>query len=76
MIMSKKKIVRVEMEYEGGEVQYLEGKDAEDWLEKVDGQIMIASVHGFGFPAPFPWKTKTPRKPLTNSEIWDEIGHS
>jgi hypothetical protein len=48
-------LVRVELEYKNGTITRLTGKNAQKWLEMVNGQVTIAAVHGFGLP-PFKWK--------------------
>ena len=42
-----KKLVRVELTHEDGLTLYLEGDEAEAWLNEVNGCIMNAYAHGF-----------------------------
>lgn len=56
----KNRIIRVDMVFEeenGFTLQFLSGKDAENWLERVNGVATIAAVHGYELPE-FPWTKK------------------
>lgn len=49
------KLVRVEMEFDDGKVQRLSGDVAEEWLQRVNGFVTLAWVHGSNFPE-FKWE--------------------
>jgi len=53
--MSDKKLVRVELEYDNGEIHRLTGEDAEKWLEAANGQAVMSALHGMSFPE-FKWE--------------------
>ena len=55
MSKDNKKIVRVELEYDDGEICRLVDKEAEKWLEAANGQAVFNSVHGMHFPK-LDWK--------------------
>jgi len=46
-----KKIIRVELEYDNGEIHRLTGEEAEKWLEAANGQAVMGHIHGMPFPA-------------------------
>ena len=48
-------LVKVEFEYENGEINKLTGKKAQEWLAAVNGQVSIARIHGCNLPA-FDWE--------------------
>lgn len=48
-------LARVILTYEDGVVISLEGPEAKRWMEALNQQIAIGSIHGFDFPE-FPWK--------------------
>ncbi len=50
MSENDKKIIRVELEYDNGEIHRLTGEEAEKWLEAANGQAVFNSVHGMQFP--------------------------
>jgi hypothetical protein len=45
-----KKIVKVELEYDNGEIHRLTGEEAEKWLEAANGQAVLGWTHGMPFP--------------------------
>jgi hypothetical protein len=49
------KLVKVEMTFDDGSSQVLEGEDAEKWLRDVNGCISNAYVHGIRMNE-HPWK--------------------
>ena len=55
---AQRKLVRVELEYDNGEVTTLKGDEAAKWLEAVNGAVMNAWVHGVSLPE-FPWEKST-----------------
>jgi hypothetical protein len=52
-----KKLVRIEMEWDNGDIQALTDEQAEEWLEKVNGFITFCWAHGMKFPE-FKWDNK------------------
>lgn len=50
-----KKLVRVDMLYEDGTVCVLEGTQAQDWLDLINGGLLMFQLHG-GSVRPFGWK--------------------
>ena len=53
--MSEKKLIKITLEYDNGDVSYLEGSEAERWSKAVDGAIVMNAIHGNEFPE-FKWK--------------------
>lgn len=45
---------KVTFEYEN-RIETLEGKQAQEWLTALNGQVMLNSIHGSYFPE-FKWK--------------------
>ena len=43
---NNKRMVKIEMVFDDGQVQTLEGEDAENWSRDVDGCVMNALIHG------------------------------
>lgn len=52
--MVNNKIIKVTLEYKD-HIEYLEGKDAQEWFKAADSCIAISTVHGFPM-ADLPWK--------------------
>lgn len=53
--MADEKLVKVEMTFEDGRVQVLEGNAADAWLKDVNGCVMNSTVH-HGPMNEHPWK--------------------
>ena len=53
--MKEKKLTKVTLEYDNGEVQTLSGKQAQEWISKLDSALTLNFVHGVNFPE-FKWK--------------------
>ena len=53
-----KKLIYAELRYDDGSAYFLEGNDANDWLERANGFAVIASVCGMGLAKEFPWSKK------------------
>lgn len=46
MTYRKKGLIKVIMEYNNGERQYIDGEDAKRWQGALDSAIVIAYIHG------------------------------
>lgn len=44
--MTKHKLTYVELRFDDGTIKTLEGKDAEQWDEDLEGMAVLAYVHG------------------------------
>jgi hypothetical protein len=66
--MSDKKLVRVELTYDNNEIHWLEGEDAEKWLQAANGTAVMSAVHGAPFPQLY-WKTNKCQFDLDNFHI-------
>ena len=51
----RRKLVKITMEYDDGDKQMLEGKDAQDWQEEYH-MLMTNLILHHGIPSSFPWK--------------------
>ena len=51
------KLIKLTMEFDDGEVKFLEGDEADRWLKAVNNQCVMEHVHGRPFPS-FNWKVK------------------
>lgn len=64
--MKDKKLIKVELTYDDKEVKTLKGQEAHEWLEWVNGSLILAQMHGCG-DKQFNWKVgkakKNKRKP-------------
>ena len=50
-----KKLLKVTMEYDDGEIQTLEGEQAQQWEKELNGAVTMNWVHGHHMPQ-FKWK--------------------
>lgn len=57
----EKKLVKVTMEYDNGEVQTLKGKEAQEWIDWLNGSLMMSYIHG-GTGKQFNWKVQKKAK--------------
>lgn len=51
----EKKLVRVDMLYDDGTVSVLEGPQAQEWLDWLNGALLMSQIHGGGGRS-FNWK--------------------
>ena len=56
MESKERKILKITMEFTD-KIQYLEGKEAERWLDAANSACTMEAIHGREFPA-FSWKIK------------------
>lgn len=61
------KLLKVVLEFED-KIQTLEGKDAQKWIESVNGMCIMGHIHGIPFPT-FAWETKKKKKLFLNRKI-------
>lgn len=50
--MSSKKVIRIEMEYEDGEISRAVGEDASEIWKQIEGMIVMESIHGRPYTGP------------------------
>jgi hypothetical protein len=62
------KLLRVELRFEDGASIALDGAAAEEWMQQVDGAVVLAHIHGVNF-GPLPWQV-TVAQPV-DSELSD-----
>lgn len=43
--MEERKLIKITMEYDNGDKQYIEGDDAERWLEALNSTIVLDYTH-------------------------------
>ncbi len=58
--MADPKTIRVEIEYEDGNMRRLTGEAAQKWADAVQGEALFAFAHGQRFPE-FPWEILPPK---------------
>lgn len=55
--MSERKLSKVELTYDNGDVEWLESEEAEKWLQAAHGTAVMSAVHGSPFPQ-LAWQSK------------------
>ncbi len=69
--MNNRKIQKVVFHYDDGSSEYLEGDEAKEWLDTVNGHLFISQLHG-GYMPPYTWKPVSQESPKSVTEEEDD----